>query len=91
MLEMLTTFDEKAYLEGIREEGLEDGLIKGRAEGREEGLKKGRTEGRAEGREEIIIGAYKNGNSAEQIAVFNGLPLSEVQQIVDSYEGAEKR
>ena len=66
MLEMLTTFDEKVYAEGLREEG------------------------REEGREEIIIGAYKNGNSAEQIAMFTGVPLSEVQRIIDSNKALQK-
>ena len=78
MLEMLTTFDEKLYAEGLREEG------------REKGLAEGRIEGRAEGREEIIVGAYKNGNSPEQIAVFIGVPLYEVQQIIDSYKALQK-
>lgn len=78
MLEMLTTFDEKLYAEGLREEG------------REKGLAEGRIEGRAEGREEIIVGAYKNGNSPEQIAVFTGVPLYEVQQIIDSYKALQK-
>lgn len=34
MLEMLTTFDEKAYEEGLREEGFEKGRAEGRAEER---------------------------------------------------------
>ena len=41
---------------------------------------------REEGREEIIIKAYNNGNSPEQIAMFIGIPLSEVQQIIDSHK-----
>ena len=73
MLEMLTTFDEEIYLKGIREEG------------REEGHKEGLKEGRAEAREEIIISAFNNGNSPEQIAMFIGIPLSEVQQIIASH------
>ena len=49
-------------------------------------LKGIREEGREEGREEIIIKAYNNGNSPEQIAMFTGIPLSEVQQIIDSHK-----
>lgn len=64
MLEMLTTFDEKIYAEGLREEG------------------------RLEGREELIIGAFKNGNSPDEIAAFNGIPLAEVQQIIDSHKSS---
>ena len=45
----------------------------------------GREEGRAEAREEIITKAYNNGNSPEQIAMFIGIPLSEVQQIIASH------
>ncbi len=46
MLEMLTTFDEKLYEEGLREEAWAKGLSEGRAKGREQG----RAEGRAEER-----------------------------------------
>ena len=46
MLEMLTTFDEKEYLEGLKEEAREAGL----KEGREKGLKEGWEEGREEER-----------------------------------------
>ena len=42
MLEMLTTFDEKEYLEGLKEEARDAGL----KEGREKGLKEGREEER---------------------------------------------
>lgn len=45
-LEMLTTFDEKAYWEGVREEA----QAEGRAEGLAEGLAEGRAMGRAEER-----------------------------------------
>ena len=40
--------------------------------------------GHNEGRTEVIMSAYKNGNSAEQIAMFIELPLAEVQNIIDS-------
>ena len=86
MLEMLTTFDEKVYLEGIREEGREEGREIGLAEG----LKNGREKGREEGRAEIVINAFKSGNSPEQIAMFTGIPLSEVQKIINSHTASHQ-
>ena len=68
---LLTEFDEKDYIEGVREEG--------ERKGREEGERKGREEGREEGRNKMIYslvedksisrekGAQKLGISVEKL------------------------
>ena len=42
--------------------------------------------GHSNGRAEIVMNAYHNGHTPEQIAVFNGLPLDEVQKIVSEHQ-----
>ena len=71
MLEMLTTFDEKLYEEGLKEEFKELGLAEGKAEGRAEGLAEGRAEGlvqgNLEGDKRAIRSMYDLGLSEAQI------------------------
>ena len=47
---------------------------------------KGLEKGIEQGREEIVINAFNNGNSPEQIAVFTGIPLLKVQEMIKSYK-----
>ena len=47
---------------------------------------KGHNKGLTEGRSEIVMNAFNNGHTPEQIAVFNGLPLAEVQKIVNEHK-----
>ena len=47
---------------------------------------KGHHKGLTEGRSEMVMNAFRNGHTPEQIAVFNGLPLAEVQSIIDEHK-----
>ena len=69
MLEMLTTFDEKLYAEGLREEGREEGIEIGRTEGIEIGRTEGMEIGRAKGASELATAILhlKKGDSAETL------------------------
>ena len=40
--------------------------------------------GLSQGRAEIVMSAFRNGKTPEQIAMFNDIPLNEVQQIINS-------
>lgn len=44
----------------------------------------GLAEGREEGRAAIILGAYCNGKTAEEISEFNNIPLNEVLAVIAS-------
>ena len=76
--------------QGIREAGIEEGLLIGREEGllagREEGLLAGREEGmlagRTEGEASLILKMYKNGFTAEQIAAATDKDVEEVKAIL---------
>lgn len=61
-LEMLTTFDEKLYEEGLREEALEEGW----KEGMEKGMEKGMKEGLEKGREEERANTEKERQRADE-------------------------
>ena len=56
-LEMDTWFAQ--LFEAERQEGRDEGIVKGRAEGRAEGIAEGRTEGRAEGIQ-ALVDVYRN-------------------------------
>lgn len=81
---MMTLFDEQeiyeTHFKSVGREFQEKGRIEGLIEGRNEGL----AEGRNEEREKIVLNAYNNGNSPEQIAMFIGVPLTDVQRILSS-------
>ncbi len=51
---LLTTFDEKEYLDYVREESYEEGRLEGRLEGERSGMEKGRLEGERLGKEKGI-------------------------------------
>ena len=70
--------------QGIKEDGIAIGREKGRAEGRAEG----RVEGRAEGEAGIILKMYKNGFSAEQIAVATDKKVEAVRDIIAGKKAA---
>ena len=42
--------------------------------------------GHDNGRAELVMNAFHNGHTPEQIAVFIGLPLAEVQKIVNEHK-----
>jgi predicted transposase/invertase (TIGR01784 family) len=69
-----------------RAEGLAEGEAKGRAEGRAEGriegLAEGEAKGRAEALEKIVLTAYQNRLSTEQIQAFSGLSKNDVLDIL---------
>jgi len=86
-------------IEDARQEGLEEGLVKGRKEGLERGLEKGReeglTKGREEGREEglakgreeerrvFIKSLYNNGMAIETIAASTGLSEPAIRRLLE--------
>ena len=49
---VITEYNEEVFVNGIRNEGYEDGIAHGKELGRSEGRKEGRKEGRREGRRE---------------------------------------
>ncbi|MDR0733016.1 MAG: hypothetical protein LBF08_03000, partial [Dysgonamonadaceae bacterium] len=70
-----------------RVEGEAKGLVKGLAKGRAEGLAKGHAEGLAEGEakalEKIVLSAYQNKLSIEQIQAFSGLSKDAIHKILN--------
>ncbi len=80
-------------LGNARLEGLAEGRAEGLAEGRAEGLAQGKAEGLAEGKAEGLAEGERNkaiefarmmkaeGESAEKIARYTGLPLNEIENI----------
>lgn len=82
-------WEEKAY---IRDEGLEEGLVKGRAEGMEEGLAKGHAkgmeEGLAKGEEikliQLVVKKLRKGKSAEEIADDLEESMEEIERIFNA-------
>jgi predicted transposase/invertase (TIGR01784 family) len=77
----MAVVDERSLLSGSREEGLEEGLVKGREEGRAEGLEEGLAKGREEGRIEVAVNALKKGMSPEDVSEFTGLHLDEIHRL----------
>ena len=68
--------DEASALNGARREGIEIGLVQGRAEGRTEGIEIGLVKGKAEGKAEgLAEGSMKKQN--ELIAKMRRLGMSE--------------
>jgi len=63
------------------EDGLLDGLEKGKEEGREEGLVEGREEGLVEGREEIARNALAEGLSVEFVQKITGLDMDTIKNL----------
>ena len=73
-----------ARLEGLAEgraEGLAQGKAEGRAEGRAEGLAEGLAEGERNKAIEFARMMKAEGESAEKIARYTGLPLNEIENI----------
>ena len=56
----ITEFNEKSFVDGIKEEG--------RAEGRAEGMTKGIAKGKEEEKIEMVVSMHDNGINMEQIA-----------------------
>ena len=73
MLEMLTTFDEKVYEDGLREEGMEIGMEKGVEIGMEKGMGIGIGKGVEIGMEkkgvQVYINMRRDGISREKAQV----------------------
>ena len=67
------------------EQGLEQGLEQGRAEGEAFGLEKGRAEGESFGKEqmrfEMARSMKEDGEDAERIAKYTGLPTDEIKKL----------
>lgn len=67
-------------------EGEAEGRIEGRAEGRIEGMAEGRVEGRIEGKaeelERIVLNAYQNKFTVEQIRAFSSLSEEDIREIL---------
>jgi predicted transposase/invertase (TIGR01784 family) len=73
--------DEWSRLAGAREEGLEEGMQKGL----QKGLQKGRAEGEILAITKLILAMAKsNGVSAEAISSLTGIPLSQVEDILNN-------
>ena len=72
-------------LEQGRAEGEAFGLEKGRAEGEAFGLEKGRAEGEAFGKEqmrfEMARSMKEDGEDAERIAKYTGIPTDEIKKL----------
>ena len=67
---VITEYNEEVFVNGIRNEGYEDGIAQGKKLGRREGLKQGRTEGREEERYELMkaIELLRQGKTPEELA-----------------------
>jgi predicted transposase YdaD len=71
---------EEGMIKG-REEGREEGMIKGREEGREEGMIKGREEGREEGMIDVALKLFDENFSIMKISEFTGLSINKLQNL----------
>ena len=69
MLEMLTTFDEKVYEDGLREEGMEIGMEKGMEKGMGIGIGKGVEIGMDKKGVQVYINMRRDGISREKAQV----------------------
>jgi predicted transposase YdaD len=69
---------EKGLYDTAQYEGLTKGLIKGLIKGKAEGL----AEGRMEELERIVLTAYQNKLSIEQIQAFSNLHEDEIREIL---------
>jgi len=87
-----TFWEEVDRLEnGIYQDGKKTGLKEGRKKGRKKGREEGRQEGREEGEkigiekgvEKIALNMLAKGMSPEDVAVFTGLSLDKVNQLLD--------
>ena len=74
--------DQKAQFKSAREEGLEEGLAKGKAEGIEEGLTKGKAEGIEERNIAIAKKLFESGQTKEFISSITGLSLDVLNNIL---------
>lgn len=64
--------------------GIAHALNKGREQGRKEGLQEGIKKGVVKGEIQLIRGMHKNGIPKEDIAKFTGLPVEDIQKILES-------
>ena len=67
-----------------RAEGLEEGLAKGRVKGRAEGLEEGLSKGREERNLEVAINLLQLGTPCEIVAKATGLSVEEVTKLKES-------
>lgn len=79
---VLMTATQRGRVEGLQE-GIEKGLREGIEKGKAEGLHEGMEKGKAEGMREVIRNMHNNGLPAAQIAELTGLPVNEVQIILN--------
>ncbi|SFG46184.1 hypothetical protein [Oribacterium sp. WCC10] len=81
---VITEFDEKSFVKGIREEGRLQGLAEGRSQGLAEGRSQGLTEGQAIEQHDIIAKMLRKGKSPEEIADFCGYPMDLILDVQNS-------
>ena len=69
----ITEFNEKSFVDGIKEEG--------RAEGRAEGM----TKGIAKGKADLVVNMYNNGLNVDQISKFTEVDVGTVKKWLESH------
>jgi len=58
-------------------------MAQGKAEGKAEGIAQGRTEGILEGKLSVAKNLVDTGMSLDQISIVTGLPIEEIQKILN--------
>ena len=80
--------------QGIKEAGIAEGIVAGKAAGKAEGIAEGKAvgkaEGIAEGKAEVITNMHNNGFTLEQIAVATGMDLPKIKEIITEKENTKK-
>ncbi|MDR3250735.1 MAG: Rpn family recombination-promoting nuclease/putative transposase [Tannerella sp.] len=73
------------HIEAVRyqQSVIKTGIIEGREEGREEGIKEGIKEGRVEAFTEVVVNAYRNGLTIEQIQTITQLGEEQIREILN--------
>ena len=66
---VITEYNEEVFVNGIRNEGYEDGIAHGKELGRSEGRKEGLREGRSEGQSELVkaVELLRQGKTPEEL------------------------
>ena len=78
-------WNQEEYENAIREEGIEQGLERGLAQGREQGLERGLAQGREQGMETgkamMVLGMLKEKLPLETIARVSDLSLDKIKEV----------
>ena len=77
-----TERDNLAFAASAHDEGLAEGVIKGRIEGLAEGLKKGKAEGEHNAKIETARNFLRLGLSVEQVSKGTGLTIEEIKELL---------